>query len=345
MLVNEHKASDVEVVIRPAEGIERRMCCMLLPGISSAPGEVWYLAAVEVSSGKVIGAAGVRELKDQATRWVVDLHVIKPSRLQGVGTKLMESIVAAAAKNEVAVVDAWTMPVDGSERMQLQKFGFQIYKKLYEFETSAREILEAAQPVYNRVTRRGGIPAAARLISLKDADMPAVIALHTAYLGGTANGLIARLRGGVVPFEPHLSLVLLVEERVMGVALGHLQTDPKIYEFDALVIHPSLRSGWASALLRYEQARRGVALGCELVRYMTLDQKLGARHSGKRTPSRLIRTSYWMRQTVSIPSEHLAGGARPDDSGYSPCADGKLTPAQDSIADPRKGLSSFDMLQ
>jgi GNAT superfamily N-acetyltransferase len=299
-------AIEQHVKIRPPEGIELRICRMLLPEISGPAGVVQYHVAVEPGRSQVVGAVGIREDFTQATRWIIDVHVIAPARGKGVCRQLIEAAGIEAASHGVGALDAWVLPEDGSEQVrQIQKFGFGLYKKIFEFETSTTEILAAGGSIYKRVEERGSIPASARLISLKDADMSAVIALHTAYLGGTAEGLLPRMGlGGQVPFEPHLSLVLLVDDHVMGMALGHLRADPRIYEFDALVIHPSLRSGWAAAWLRYEQARRVVGLGCTSVRYMTFDQKLGARHSGKRTASQLIHTTCWMRRAVKMAVHH-----------------------------------------
>jgi GNAT superfamily N-acetyltransferase len=332
--VDEQDKLDGRVIIRPPQGIELRICRMLLPEISGPAGVVWYRVAVDRESSQLIGAVGVREDFTQAARWIVDVHVIPPFRGRGFGRQLVESTAIEAARRGVGALDAWVLPEDGSERVQqIQKFGFRVYKKIFEFETSAPQILAAAQSVYKRVVERGSIPASARLISLKDADMSAVIALHTTYLGGTADGLLPRMGGGsLLPFEPHLSQVLLLDDRVMGLALGHLRADPKIYEFDALVIHPSLRSGWASAWLRYEQARRGVGLGCTSVRYMTFDQKLGARHSGKRTPSRLVHTTCWMRRPVPLPVETSASGEDVGASCNRQRAGDTPMPAQDSTA-------------
>jgi GNAT superfamily N-acetyltransferase len=301
--LDEHRG---QVTIRPPEGIELRICRMLLPEISGPAGAVWYQVAVERESNRVIGAVGVREEFSQAARWIVDVHVIPPSRGRGVGRQLVGMIATQAVSQGVMALDAWVLPEETSERVhQIEKLGFQLYKKIFEYETSAAQALSAATGVYERLADRGRIPKSARLVSLKNVDESEVIAFHAAYLGGNAEGLLPRMGGGsVAPFEPHLSLVLLVDNRVMGVALGHLKPDPKIYEFDALVIHPTLRKGWASAWLRYEQTRRGVDLGCITARYMTFDPKLGARHSGKRTPSQLIHTTCWMRRPLmSAPME------------------------------------------
>jgi GNAT superfamily N-acetyltransferase len=334
---------NAQVTIRPPEGIELRICRMLLPEISGPAGSVWYRVAVDGESSRIIGAVGIREDFTQVRRWIVDVHVIPPARGRGVGRQLIESIAKDAACHGVGALDAWALPEEGSERVQqIEKLRFGLYKKIFEYETSAQQILAAAESVYKRVVERGSIPASARLVSLKDADMSAVIALHTAYLGGTAEGLLPRMGAGrLIPFEPHLSLVLLMDDRVMGAALGHLRADPRIYEFDALVIHPSLRGGWASAWLRCEQARRGVGLGCTSVRYMTFDQKLGARHSGKRTASRLIHTTCWLRRPAPLPLETSVTGADAGGSCNPQRAGDTPMPAQDSTAPLRRVLSNL----
>jgi GNAT superfamily N-acetyltransferase len=287
-------------MIRSPEGIELRICRMLVPEISAADDALWYRIATDRTTNRVIGAAGVRQDLTQLPRWIVDVHVIPPFRRQGVGRQLIETVASEAATKRIGILDAWVLPEEGSDLVhQVERFGFDVHKKIFEYEASTLDVLASAERLYQRVVERGSIPSTARLVCLKDANMAEVIALHTAYLGGTEAGLAPRLRGfGAIPCDPYLSLVLLVDDRVMGLALCHCPSDPKLYEYDSAVIHPSLRNSWASAWLRYEQSRRAVGQGCEMVRYMTFDQKLGARHSGARTPSRLIHTTCWMRRRV-----------------------------------------------
>lgn len=304
-----------ECGIRPPRGIECRICRMLLPEMDDAPGPVWHRVAVDPSDGRVVGAIGVWEDLTMQPRWAVNAHVIPPARRRGIARALVDAIADEAGQRGVGAIDSWLMPEEASPLGErIRQLGFRVEKRVFEYEVVADEIMRAAQNLYDRVRDQRKIPASARLVSLHDAEPRQVIEFHTRHLGGVPSGIMPWLNGREPgSLDPHLSLVLLVDDRVMGLALGHCRADPDIFEFDATVIHPALRGGWAAAWIRYEHARRVVARGCTKARYMTFDQKLGDRHTGARASNRLIRITQQMRREVAsaapAPNPAAAGGA------------------------------------
>ena len=68
--------------------------------------------------------------------------------------------------------------------------------------------------------------------------------------------MLARINGrGARPFEPVLSVVLLLDGAVAGAQMVSIAEDG-VPEVEANVVMPTLRRGWANLLLTHESRRR-----------------------------------------------------------------------------------------
>src|SRR5207249_4403403 len=97
---------------------------------------------------------------------------------------------------------------------------------------------------------------------------PAEVArLHAAAVGGSAEALRASLHRDMARREAvtATSRVLLVDGRARGLIL--LAVDGDLATYEARVVDPAYRGGWANVLLMATDLERGLTLGVRRVRF------------------------------------------------------------------------------
>ena len=290
--------------IRPPMPAEQRACRNPLPEATGAGQESQLLVAVAGRDARVVGAAAWgpdldtrRFLADR--RWLVDLRVIAPLRRRGLGQALIECVIDQAAAQGIPALHAWEwVEPDGEAARAWSAFGFSPCQRRLDFEIDLAQAHAALRPVYERVRARGLIPDNARIIPMAEADHEAVVRLHVQYLGGTPRLLLPLIRGAADdPYDLFCSRVLLLGERVVGFTLGRVRAGG-VCEFDANVIDPTLRLGWATLWLRVEAAEYNLGNDVQTLRYTGLQQHTDTHVAGQRMGARVIRTLVQMRRDL-----------------------------------------------
>lgn len=285
------------IAIRPADRGDLRACRVLLPQTKATSASAEFVVAAD-EAGRVVGAASLawdavlRELKG----WEVDVHVIPPVRGAGVGRALVSAAIERAREKGIARVHAREWVETGSAGMRFwERCGFRPAQAKQEFEATLQDILEGMAGLVEGLKSRGRVPAEARVVPLMDADARAVAALHVAELGGTIETVLPLVDGsGAHPYDRRYSFVLTLGGQVIGFTLGRREAARRLFVFDANVILPHWRKGWASPLLRYEAGKQVLASGVDTVRYYALDGATDTLNAHRRVRAKLVRTAVCM---------------------------------------------------
>ena len=104
----------------------------------------------------------------------------------------------------------------------------------------------------------------------------------------------------------------MLGEHVVGFTLGRVRPGG-VCEFDANVIDPSLRLGWANLWLRLEASEYNLGRGIHTLRYTALQQHTDTHMAGQRMGARLVRTLVQMRR--ELPGVTPAPATAPQPAG------------------------------
>jgi ribosomal protein S18 acetylase RimI-like enzyme len=290
-------ADDRAFEIRPPAPAEIRACRMLLPH-ATGPGHKSNLLVAAAAAGdppRVIGAAAMTvQRRGDDERGVVDLHVIPPCRRRGIARALLDGVLKQAQALDLASLRAWDWtPTDSEAATAWAALGFVPLQHRRDYQIQMVDALATLSPLLERVRAR--IPAGARVVSLAEADLDAVIRLHEQFLGGNAGVLRPMLSGSAQGgYNRDLSTVLLLDDEVVGIALGRTFGHGDTCEVDSRALHPSVRRRWANLWILHEGLRRGLAAGLRVMRYFTLDEHEDTRQLSERFGGVLIAESVRM---------------------------------------------------
>jgi GNAT superfamily N-acetyltransferase len=283
--------------IRPPTPAEVRACRMLLPRAIEPSHKSALLVAVTGGSTppRVVGAAAMAlDPQHSDRRALVDLHVIPPHRRRGIARQLLGRVIELASAKDFSSLRAWDWTdTDGEATRAWAALGFVPLQQRRDYQIDMEQALATLSPLLEKVRDR--IPPGARVISLAEADEPAVIRLHEQYLGGNARLLQPMLRGSTPnAYNRDLSTVLLLDGEVVGIALGRTFGDSDTCEVDSRALHPSVRRRWANLWILHEGLRRGMAAGLRVMSYFTLDEHEDTRQLSDRFGGVLIASSVRM---------------------------------------------------
>jgi N-acetylglutamate synthase-like GNAT family acetyltransferase len=292
--------------IRSAVPGDAKALRMLLPEMQERAA---YFAAIDGKHRLVIGAAAATRSRRQQPLVGpgVALRVIEPCRRSGVATALLlqlESAAKTAGANALYV--ARRVDEGSAEKRGWEWLGFAPAETVEEHSLPVDEIESRLGAVVDRLRANGRIPVNAQVIPLYQADLAAVLQLHLDHMGGDRGELYRKLRGeGAGAFLPRQSRVLLVDEKVKGCLLAHRAGEDTI-TVDANIVDPSLRGGWANALLKIA-AFRGRPAGVRQFCFTSFDHYTDTRSfTDKMGGTTTKRTMLMVRPIQS----HNAGGNR-----------------------------------
>jgi len=214
---------------------------------------------------------------------VVDLYPV-PMRVQGCPVMLLvdddEGAPAACAallgRAEATArrlgrkaLYAWdSVPRDSSEQRFWQSLGFESNAKLTHYQAALSAYLDLLTPMYDALTVRGRVPISARVVPLSESPLGEVIQLQMDHIGGDAGRLESRLRGkGWYPFDPQMSCVAIMDERVCGFLLAVRDRRGGVL-VESRVVAPGARRTWVNIAVMQEAAVAARRLGVERIRFL-----------------------------------------------------------------------------
>jgi hypothetical protein len=279
--------------IRPARPADAKALRMLLPEIGKL---AVSFVAVDGQHQLVVGAiATTRSTRPQPLVGPgIALRVIEPCRNHGIATNLLANLdrsaqtAGAQALYAAKRVDQCSQEMRGWEWM-----GFTPVETVEEHVLPIERIEERLGPFVDRLRVAGRIPPTAQVVPLYQADLAAVLQLHLDHMGGDRAEVYRKLRGhGAGAYLPGQSRVLLVDDQVKGCLLAH-RAGKETITVDANIVDPSLRGGWANALLKLG-ALRGAPAGVKEFRFTSFDHYSDTRSFTKKFGGTTVRTTVLM---------------------------------------------------
>ena len=266
--------------IRPAQGLEVKLCRMLL-GNEGSTHPHYHLFVAADDSGRPLGAGSVRSgLEQEGEFWGVHLQALPGVCEEAVAPRLLDYARAHAAAHSATLLQTLRWFEQGSaDESRWAALGFVKHQLRYAHEIDASRGVEKLTPIIQQVREHGWIPDDARIIPLAEADIEEALALHLAHLGGSPKQLLPMLDGTAPhPYDRQASLVLLCGEQTMGLTLGWFP-EPTLCEVAANVLHPAVRLGWADMFLKYAALERVTARGVTRFRFCTAEKHTDSRRS------------------------------------------------------------------
>jgi hypothetical protein len=170
---------------------------------------------------------------------------------------------------------------------------------VFHFAGEASELVTALSAYRSKLDRAGWIPAGATIVPLVDAPAAEVAHLVCREFGSSPAAALARIAGRTGrPFDPLLSVVLLLDGVVMGAQMVSIASDG-VLEAEANVVTPTLRRGWANLLLTHEGTRRSAAAGTGRFRFFCDDRVIDTVNLARRCGAELTRTELAMIRPVA----------------------------------------------
>ncbi len=286
--------------IRAASAEDAKAVRMLLP--TAAEVLDYGLVAECGQPSQIVAAAGLTRAQRPKPPIGpgVALHVIEPCRRRGIGTALLERLIARAAAQSAEALYATQQVELGSEEMcGWEALGFAPCETVEHHELPLEEFEPQLAPLYERMRQRGRIPDSARIIPLYEADAGEVARLHLTQLGGDPATLAQKLRGDVPgSFAARYSRVLLVDDRVVGFILGH-RVARDVVHVDANVLDPAVRGSWANIWLKLEATRGALQWGIKTFVFTTFDHYTDTRSFTERLRGVTVRTTVLMYRPLA----------------------------------------------
>ena len=251
--------------VRAATEIERRkLAGVLYPQTEAATVDI-IVAAAEGESP--LGAAVTwytpsRHFPEHAN---LRMLVLESHRRQGVGRTLLKSVIDAARK--VGARDLCGPAIDQQSIGFLfaMSTGFQPQPATFNYEAPMEDYIKAFTPVYERLARKGRIPARARIVPLKEANREEVCRLIMDNLGFPSQGLAERLRGTEHGFSQTISRVALLDGKMVGATLMTFQK--AVATVIGTAVLQEHRNSWVNAALKYHVMQELIARDVKWVRF------------------------------------------------------------------------------
>jgi hypothetical protein len=220
----------------------------------------------------------------------VAAHVLPAWRRRGVGGALLDA-VDSFVQPEATAISPWSKLAEDSEAASFcVAIGFTVHHRVLNFAAIAPELEIALAAYRSRLDRAGWIPPGASVVELAAAPAAEVAHLVAREFGSSPATMLARINGrGARPFEPVLSVVLLLDGAVAGAQMVSI-ADDGVAEVEANVVMPTLRRGWANLLLTHEGTRKSAAAGTQRFRFFCDERVIDTVNLARRCGAELIRT-------------------------------------------------------
>jgi hypothetical protein len=288
-------------VLRPAQGLEIKLCRVLLGSEGSThPHYHLFLAADE--ERRPLGVGSVRSgAESLGESWGLHLATLPGVSCDAVVGALLEYAKRFAAEQGATALQTlrW-IERDSPEEMFWRSLGFEQDQSRYAHEIAVDHCRSRLQPLIEQVHDHGWIPKDARIVPLAEADIERVCDLHLRYLGGDAGTLVPMLDGSAPhPYDRQASVVLMCGERTQGFTLGWFP-DPSRCEIAANVLDPSVRVGWADLMLKYAACERVRQRKAERFRFCTGEQHTDSRRTLGWLGAGVTRAEVRLKAKISV---------------------------------------------
>ena len=248
-------------VCRPASPAQWSACRMLLPEsfVGGARPELWL--ALDVSTGVILGAAAAR-VRESALHQM-RIRVARPFRRQGVGSMLLDEMVAGGPS---AIYAAASSGEPDAEPFLLAR-GFTRTDRIFLVEGDLMLLRDRIFSLRDRLLATGRIPADIEI--LRPADAPAgrlatLFAEHVVpfreFRAGHAMPIVVDPRFAESP-------VLCVGGEPQGMVLYESDADSGVGRVHARLVTEPYRGGWANVVLMAAAIDRGLARGVRRLRF------------------------------------------------------------------------------
>ena len=299
-----HPHDDLIFHVRPGQPAERAAGRMLLADQYRVRAEPQLFVAVTEPGHHVIAAAVLSKWPclSEPPGFRFAIRVAEPYRRRGVGQALVQCAAEHARRLGHGTLYLWTGLAENDPQLPAWTgLGFTGRQTLNQYEMDLEQAMTVMEPIYQRMISRNRIPAEAKVIPLRDAPIQPVIRMYRQHFTGRPRRLVSRIRGhGPDPFEPDLSKVLLLGNRVVGVLLDRWETlDVGIV--DAMVIDPELRGGWANLLLKMAVAKDSMQAGCRTIRFNAHDIHRDTRRAAERIGSTMLKSKVILYRPADSP--------------------------------------------
>lgn len=272
-------------VLRPAAPHQKRAVRLLLPELHRT-GLPWQATvATAGDNGPIIGAAAVvTGLPHRVEgRCPAEVHVIRPWLGRGLERSLWDAVLTEARSVNAGVVcQGWS---DVAQPAPVGSVGFAPVKRRYEFKVEVPPNIEKMIAMGRRLEQHGRVPAGARALSLGQANVDAVAALHLRYFPGTADELRAAFRGRPPEcFDLDLSVVTVIDGQVTAYVAGQFLSEESVFDIHWKAVAEPFRNSWSNLWLMYHVGLRMHRRGVQWLRYRALthnrDTRLLIEHIG-----------------------------------------------------------------
>jgi GNAT superfamily N-acetyltransferase len=192
------------ILIRPPRPAEWPACRMLVPEAFERPGSPECLLAISKAGPGIVGAAAVRWYGQLA--YGLRIRVIRTEWRQGVGSRLLEAMLAEARRRGIRRMVAAAGPrIEPSAEPFLRARGFVRVNQLTTVEAPIAGMREAIGNLRRRIEAWAKIPPSARVVWLPEAPRmkSAVCTPSTSFMTRTFRSRRSRRRSARAAWTGH----------------------------------------------------------------------------------------------------------------------------------------------
>lgn len=288
--------------VRAAREDEWELIHRLLGSPDWEAGHVRSAFVAEGFRGQRLGAAVLTCLSWTGTIPGVPIRL---GVLPSANRRLTGQALIDASRREAA---AWGMPAlyahdpvePGTPDAELwNDLGFAVCESIARYEAPCAALRDGMSALVKSLRDRGRIPDDVRVVSVAEVPAESVACLYHQTLSKreALTELTRRIRGeGSRAIDAGASAALVVEGKLVGAALVRSETSDTGY-VEAFMLDAECRGTWATPLLRYESANRGLMAGYETMRFDAGSEHLDTRKLATRLGATCIKVEdrYWTR--------------------------------------------------
>jgi GNAT superfamily N-acetyltransferase len=269
--------------IRAPRITEWPACRMLIPNSFTGGAPPEFRLAVQDAYPHIIGAASFRRYG--ATMHSVMVHVVPQYRRQSIGSALLRQLLEEAGREGCREATAQVdVEADPGTELFLLAHQFLRGERLYSVEGDLARMRPTVCALRDRLLASGRIPPAARVVPLASSHWDSVLELFADHIARSP--FINPQFMPLIPEMLPLSRILLVENRVEGMILAHLEEE--VVKTHGLVVTPPFRKSWAVVLLLSEAIESAWDAGARRTQFDFLENNI-QRNMARRFQTKVIR--------------------------------------------------------